>query len=493
MRYPFSALALVIALTCAYAPMAFAQPAPIQGFADLVSTLTPTVVNISTTQKIKGVGAFPGIGDPRMQEQFKDFFERMLPPGAAPFGEEGDQEVQSLGSGFIISSEGYIVTNNHVIADATDVSVTLSDNTKLEAKIVGHDLKTDLALLKVESKKPLPAAKMGDSDAARVGDWVIAIGNPFGLGGTVTAGIISARARNINAGPFDDFIQTDAAINRGNSGGPLFNLQGEVIGINSAIFSPSGGNIGIGFAVPTSLAKNVIDQLKDHGHAIRGWLGVKIQMVTDEIAESMGMKKASGALVVEVTKDSPADKAGVKVGDVITKFDGKDINEMHQLPRIVAETDIGKKVAVELLRDNKPKTVSVTPAEMKEDEPKVTENADNQKVEQPGMTTYAVQGMSLANITDALRTQFSIPATVQGLVIVELNRNGEAAKSGLMFGDVITQVNDSPTPTLDDFKSAMGEARKSGRKYALLRAWRENDSLFVTLPTTEVKKEADKK
>ena len=252
---------------------------------------------------------------------------------AAPGG--GDHEVQSLGSGFVIDPAGLIVTNNHVIQDAEEITVNFQDNTKLTATVVGRDTKTDLALLKVTPKKPLPAVTFGDSDQTRVGDWVLAIGNPYGLGGTVTAGIISAKARNINAGPFDDFLQTDAAINRGNSGGPMFNINGEVIGISTAIFSPNGGSIGLGFAVPSDLAKPVIEQLQKYGRTHRGWLGVKIQTVTDEIAESVGLTPAHGALVLDVSKDSPAGKAGIKTGDIITSFNGHEVKEMRNLPRAV--------------------------------------------------------------------------------------------------------------------------------------------------------------
>lgn len=311
------------------------------GFADLVEKLTPTVVNISTTQKMPGdtmnatATAIP--------EGFHDFPEH-------PENKDDSHKIYSLGSGFIIDPNGYIATNNHVISGSGDITITLSDDTKLDAQIVGHDEKTDLALLKVEAGKKLPSVVFGNSDKARVGDWVIAIGNPFGFGGTVTAGIISARARNLNAGPFDDFIQTDAAINRGNSGGPMFNLQGQVIGINTAIYSPSGENVGIGFAMPIALAKTVFEQLKTKGYVERSWIGIRIEDVTAAAAHNAGLKKPYGALVMSVAENGPAAKAGIVAGDVIVRFDGKNIREMRMLPLCVAETEPGSAVPVELWR-----------------------------------------------------------------------------------------------------------------------------------------------
>lgn len=483
-------VAMLAVLSTSIVP-AQAAPAP-DSFADQVEELMPAVVNISTTQKIKGGMAFPGMQDPQMEEQFREFFERLLPPGS-DFGMGGqpmEQEAQSLGSGFIIDPEGYVVTNNHVIDGASEIHVILSDDTRLDATVVGHDPKTDVALLKVETKKDLPYVRLGDSDKARVGDWVIAIGNPFGLGGTVTAGIISARARNINAGPFDDFIQTDASINRGNSGGPLFNLKGEVIGINTAIFSPSGGSIGIGFAVPSALAKPVISQLKEHGRTFRGWLGVKIQIVTDEIAESLEMKKTYGALVAEVTEGGPAAKAGVQVGDIILSFDGKEVEEMRFLPRMVAEAPIGDTVNVTLLRDGKERSLKVTLGELKEEQTVVsTEEDGSQKLDKPDMATYKTHGMSIADMDASLRERFGIKPDVKGVVVVEMTRGGEAADQGLNFGDVIEKVNDSATHSLDAFKKAMENVRKSGRKHALLRVQRGENTVFITLPTEEKKKD----
>lgn len=485
MRRFFCAIVLATGLSALAATPASARLAP-DSFADQVERLNPAVVNISTTQKINPQAGIPA---PLMDEQFRQFFEKMLPPGSelTP-GMPLEQEAQSLGSGFIIDPKGYIVTNNHVIEGATEIQVILSDKTTLAAKVVGKDTKTDLALLKVETDKTLPSVTFGDSDKARVGDWVIAIGNPFGLGGTVTAGIISARARNINAGPFDDFIQTDASINRGNSGGPLFNLLGEVVGINTAIFSPSGGSVGIGFAVPANLAKPVIDQLKEHGRTFRGWLGVKIQTVTDEIAESLNMKKAKGALVADVTADGPAAKAGLKTGDVILTFDGKTVEEMRYLPRMVAETAIGKAVKITFLRDGKERSSSVTLGELQEEEPAAERVEETQKLEETHYTTFDILGMKIATIDDSLRKKFAMDSAQKGVVVVEISRSSEAAKQGLRFGDVITKVNDNAVTELKHFKDGLEQAKKAGRKNALLQVIREGQVVFVTIPTEAKKK-----
>ena len=336
-------------------------------FSELAERLTPSVVNISTAQKVSVPQQgfefqFPP-GSP-FEEFFKDFLERHR-------GKEGTpqrRQVTSLGSGFVIDGSGLVVTNNHVIAEADEITVITHDGEKLEAKLLGKDPKTDLALLKVEPTRPLQALKWGDSRISKVGDWVLAIGNPFGLGGTVTAGIISARGRDINAGPYDDFLQTDAAINRGNSGGPLFNLDGEVIGISTAIYSPTGGSVGIGFAVPSQLARPVIEQLQKFGRTRRGWLGVNIQTVTDEIAEGLGLEKAQGALVARVTEGGPAAAAGLEQGDVVLEFDGRPVEEMRTLPRIVAETSVGQEVQVKVWRKGETQSFKVTLGELEEAE-----------------------------------------------------------------------------------------------------------------------------
>src|SRR5689334_19280437 len=338
------------------------------GIADVAERVIDAVVNISTSQNVAsrnqgggGGGAMPNLpNDPQLDELFRDFFNRRGQGDNQNRGNNTPRRVNSLGSGFIIDSAGIVVTNNHVIADADEITVILNDGSRIKAELIGKDQKTDLALLRVKTDKQLKSVRFGNSDSLRLGEWVIAIGNPFSLGGTVTAGIVSARNRDINSGPYDNYIQTDAAINRGNSGGPLFNLDGEVVGVNTAIISPSGGSIGIGFAVPSKTALAVIDQLKNFGETRRGWLGVRIQQVTDEIAESLGIKPARGALVAGVDEKGPAKPAGIEPGDVIVKFDGQDIKEMRDLPRVVADTPVGKDVPVLVIRKGKEETKTVT-------------------------------------------------------------------------------------------------------------------------------------
>ena len=500
---------ILLAATLSFAPPVLAQanerPA---SFADLVEKLSPAVVNVSTTQKVKGGGAMtygmpfedlpPEFQNSPELEPFRQFFDQFGkkhgPKSEAP-EEAPDRQVYSLGSGFVIDATGYVITNNHVIDDADEVTVTLSDHTKYKAKIIGRDKKTDLALLKVDAKKDLPFVNLGDSDAMRVGDWVIAIGNPYGLGGSVTQGIISARQRSINAGPFDDFLQTDAPINRGNSGGPLFNLKGEVIGINTAIFSPSGGSIGIGFAIPVALAKPVIDQLKQFGHTHRGWLGIKIQEVSEEAAESLGLAKQMGALVLEVGKDSPADKAGIKAGDVITKFDGKDISEMRFLPRMVAETKIGKTVPVTYWRGNASKTADISVGELDEHEDEASNDGQDKdkKAKSKNPDAETVMGMQVSPLTQKLREELNVGETQTGVAVVDIVRGSEAAKRGVRPGDIIVDVNTSPIKSADDLKKAFESAAKNGRKFALVRVAREKETAFVTLPTAEETKEEKKK
>ncbi|MDE3059654.1 MAG: DegQ family serine endoprotease [Pseudomonadota bacterium] len=488
-------LAITMALPAAASP-AVSQMHPMPAsFADLVDKLSPAVVNVSTTQKVKGGGMagmpFQDLPDSPEFEPFREFFDQFN----RNQGKEVEHEVYSLGSGFIIDPAGYIVTNNHVVDEAEEVMVTLSDNSKYKAKIIGRDKKTDLALLKVEAKKDLPFVPFGDSDAMRVGDWVIAIGNPYGLGGSVTQGIISARQRSLNAGPFDDFLQTDASINRGNSGGPLFNEKGEVIGINTAIFSPSGGSIGIGFAVPSIVAKPVIAQLKEYGRTHRGWLGVKIQEVSEEAAESVGLPKTMGALVLEVSKGSPADKAGLEPGDVITAYDGKEITEMRFLPRMVAETKIGKSVSLTYWRKNASKTVDITIGELNEND----EEADDQnpgkgkKSKNKHEGSQAVLGMSVAPLTAPVREELGLDAKQTGLAVVDVESGSGADKHGIRPSDVITDVNNEPVKSIEDLKSAFDNARKAGRKFALVKIVRDKEAAFVTLPTGEEKEKKKEK
>src|SRR5215472_5409489 len=350
---------LALALPVTISPAAARGP---DAIADIAESVIDAVVNVSTSQNVESKpGAMPQLppGSP-FEEFFDEFFKNRRGQGENPDKDHAPRRVNSLGSGFIIDASGVVVTNNHVIADADEITIILNDGTKLKAEIIGRDLKTDLALLKVKPDKPLKAVQFGDSDRLRLGEWVVAIGNPFSLGGTVTAGIVSARNRDINSGPYDNYIQTDAAINRGNSGGPLFNLDGEVIGVNTAIISPSGGSIGIGFAVPSKTAVAVIDQLRQFGETRRGWLGVRIQQVTDESAESLKIKPARGALVAGVDDKGPAKPAGIEPGDVIVNFDGHEIKEMRDLPRVVADTPVGKEVQVIVVRKGKEETKTVT-------------------------------------------------------------------------------------------------------------------------------------
>lgn len=488
-----SALRLLVASLLFFATPAFAQ-APQAGFADLVDKLSPAVVNISTTQKVKQAqgpmgmpfqGLPPGLEDAPELQPFKEFFDR--------FGQmqknQPEREVYSLGSGFVIDAKGYVITNNHVINEAQEITVTFSDNTKYKATIIGRDSKTDLALLKIDAKKDLPFVALGDSDAMRVGDWVIAIGNPFGLGGSVTQGIISARQRSINAGPFDDFLQTDAPINRGNSGGPLFNTKGEVIGINTAIFSPTGGSVGIGFAIPTALAKPVIAQLKEFGKTHRGWLGVKIQEVSDEVADSVGLDKARGALVLDVSKDSPADKAGIQAGDVITNFDGKDIAEMRFLPRMVAETKIGKKATITYWRKGKEHTANITVGELDEKtEEADAKDASGESGKNNPAGTETLLGLDLAPLSPTLRQRYKIDSQTGGVLVVDVASGSEMAKRGVQPGDVLVDVNGEAVKAVSDVKKAFDAAKKQGRKFALVKISRGGEDAFVPLPVSEEKK-----
>ena len=451
---------------------AFARPAP-DSFADLVEKLTPAVVNISTAQRVRSpemrdLMPKPPPGSP-FEDLFHDFFERQQPGNR-----ERKRKITSLGSGFVIDPSGYVVTNNHVITQADEITVVLNDGRQFPAKVIGHDTKTDLAVLKIDTDEPLAAVVFGDSDEVRVGDWVLAIGNPFGLGNTVTAGILSARGRDINAGPYDDFLQTDAPINRGNSGGPLFNMQGEVIGINTAIFSPSGGSVGIGFAVPTTIAKRVIAQLREYGRTRRGWLGVRIQRVDDVLAESLGLEKPRGALVAAVTPDSPAEAAGIETGDVIIEFDGRDIPEMRNLPRIVATTKIGKTVDVLVLRKERKLTLEVEIAELDEEEV-VLASAGSE----PSSAEAISLGMTFATITPNLRERFDLGEEALGVVVTDVAPDSAAAERGIRPGDVILEVGLEKVDTPAEVLEKVEAAHEAKRKSVLLLVDRGGDQRFV--------------
>ena len=470
-------LAVPVAAALVWMPVpADARGAP-ESFADLVEDLLPAVVNVSTTQKIAGRDSGPGFDIPE-DSPFRDFFDQFN--RRRDDDEDRPRRATSLGSGFVIDASGLIVTNNHVIEGADKITVTFADDTTLEAELIGRDAKTDLAVLKVTTGKKLPFVSWGNSDRARVGDWVIAIGNPLGLGGTVTAGIISARQRDINSGPYDDFIQTDAPINRGNSGGPLFNVHGEVIGINTAIYSQSGGSIGIGFAIPSNLADGVIEQLREFGVTKRGWLGVQIQAVTEEIAESLGLEKAEGALVAGVLENSPAEAAEMQTGDVILKFDGKVVDESRRLPRMVAETDVGVTVDVVVWRDGAETNIKVRLGELEKfDKANLTHSEpDPEKAESRAIDEL---GLELSTITPKLAERYELDQEMQGVVIIDVDEDSAAAEKGLRKGDVIVEVNQEPVASPTAVADSIEDAGKNGRRSVLLLIDRDGDLRFIAL------------
>jgi serine protease Do len=450
-------------------------------FADLVDELVPAVVNVSTTQRVGGEGR-PGPEIPQFppgspfQEFFDEFFDER---------ERQPRRATSLGSGFIIDPEGYIVTNLHVIEGADEITVVLSDDTNLTAEVVGSDERTDIAVLQVETDMELPYVEWGSSSRMRVGDWVVAIGNPFGLGGTVTAGIISARARDIRAGPYDDFLQTDASINRGNSGGPMFNLAGEVIGINTAIFSPSGGSIGIGFAIPSDLAQNVVAQIVEYGRTRRGWLGVRIQTVTEEIAEGLQLDEAEGALVASVTPSGPAEEAGIRPGDVIVGFDDEEIEEMRELPRVVAETPVGDTVDVTVIRRGEERTIEVTLGELEvaEEEGLLAARPGAEPPGGEGAETGRLErlGFELAPLGEDLRREYDIPRGIDGVVITDVERGSPAAEEGLEAGEVIVEVDQETVSSPSQVAERVEAAREAGRGSVLLLVSRAGDMRFIAL------------
>ena len=452
-----------------------ARPAP-DSFADLADQLLPAVVNISSSQTLDSQAGIevPVVppGSP-FEDFFKEFFDRNQ--------QQRSRRATSLGSGFIISPDGFIVTNNHVIQDADEISVILHDETRLEAQVIGRDPKTDLAILTIEPARTLPSITFGDSDRTRVGDWVIAIGNPFGFGGSVTAGIISARSRDIQVGPYDDFFQTDASINRGNSGGPMFNLNGEVIGINTAIFSPSGGSVGIGFAIPSNVAGPVVRQLIEHGEVRRGWLGVRIQTVTEELAESFGLAEPGGALVAEVMADGPAAAADVKKGDVIIAFGERKIQDMRQLPRLVADTEVGNTVSVTVWRDRREVPLNVTIAALEEEGEKAAARPSGRS-KAPGTLSIEPLGLTLSELDEKLRERFDLAAEDEGVVVTEVQADGISAENGLRPGDLIVEVEQGEVLTPADVAARVEEARKAGRKTVLLLVQGQGGLQFVAIP-----------
>ena len=486
-----TALALTTALTAPVlvvpmltAPPAIAGQAAVQDLSDLAAKVTPAVVNVAVTMK---AGAADD-DDVQMsdrsgqQQQMEEFMQRF----AERFGQKGmpqvkpqhpAQKAQAVGTGFIVDAAGWIVTNYHVAGKADSITVTLTDGRKLPAKLMGGDEKTDLALLKVESDKPLPFVSFGDATKVRVGQPVMAVGNPFGLGGTVTTGIVSARGRDIHSGPFDDYIQTDAAINRGNSGGPLFDIDGKVIGINTAIFSPTGGNIGLGFAIPSSLAEPVVIQLKTSGRVERGLLGVQIQPVSSEIAQSMSLNGEKGALVADVTADSPALAAGIKSGDVIKSVDGKDVDSIRDLTRMISAIKPGTSVKLGVWRDGKDMSVTAKIGDQKDEAAVVKASADKQADKKAEPMSY---GVSLAPLSDEMRQELKLKGSVKGAVIAAVEPGSPADEQGLKAGDVLQQVGkdqiDSPKMAAEKLK----EAKKTG-KPVLMKIYREGMTRFVAI------------
>jgi serine protease Do len=455
------------------------------GIADVAEKVIDAVVNISTSQTVDSrIGNVPNLppGSP-MEEFFDEFFKNRR--GQGENQGRGPHRVNSLGSGFIIDPSGLVVTNNHVISDADEINVILNDGTKLKAELVGKDTKSDLALLRVKPEAPLKSVQFGDSDKLRLGEWVIAIGNPFSLGGTVTAGIVSARNRDINSGPYDNYIQTDAAINRGNSGGPLFNLDGEVIGINTAIISPSGGSIGIGFAVPSKSAVAVLDQLRQYGETRRGWLGVRIQQVTDDIAESLNIKPTRGALIAGVDDKGPAKPGGIEPGDVVIRFDGHDIKDMRDLPRIVADTPVGKDVEVVIIRKGKEETRIVKLGRLEDGEKLAA--ADKDKKDAPPEQKSVVQktlGLELSSLSDDLRKKFKIRDSIKGVVVTDVDASVASASSDkrLAAGEVILEVQYEAVGNPTDLQSRLDSLKAAGKKVAvLLVATPDGDTRFVAL------------
>jgi serine protease Do len=464
----------------AIAPVVPRAGAPLS-FADLAARLQPAVVNISTTQRIEVTNANPFSGTP-----FDELFRRFGQGGDTPDGRPVTREATSLGSGFIISADGYVVTNNHVIsggggarrgsAVVSSITVTLPDRKEYSARVIGRDPQSDLALLKIEAKN-LPFVQFGDSTQTRVGDWVVAIGNPFGLGGTVTAGIVSALHRNIGlGGAYDRYIQTDASINQGNSGGPMFDLQGNVIGINTAIFSPTGGNVGIGFAIPAEEARPVIETLKSGSRVKRGYLGVGIQPMTEDIATSLGLPKDRGEIVARVEPGEPAARAGVRQGDVIVRVAGRDVTPDNTLSYIVANSPIGSRVPIELIRDGKRMTVTAIVGERPPEEQLAASSGFDEEEEGGAPTsegatpqsTRAAIGLNLQTLTPQIARQLGIAATVKGVVVSGVDPASDAASQGLQARDVILSINQRPTTTAQEAAAAVDAALKAGRKSVLL-------------------------
>jgi len=492
MRYSRAVIGALLAVSLLLSPVvslpaSSAARGP-DSLADVVDQVLDAVVNISasTTVSEQRSVQLPQLppGSP-FQDFFEEFFGPNGPNGQQGGGQGGGQRPQrkssSLGSGFIIDASGIVVTNNHVIADANEITVILTDGTRLKAELVGRDTKVDLAVLRVKSDKPLKAVKFGDSDKARLGDWVVAIGNPFGLGGTVTTGIVSARNRDISDNSYGQYIQTDAAINKGNSGGPLFNMQGEVIGVNTAILSPTGGSIGIGFSVPSTMAKGVVEQLIQFGETRRGWLGVRIQNVDETIAESLGLGTARGALVADVDPKGPAKPAGIEAGDVILKFDGRDVKDSKDLPRLVGQTAVGKTVDIVVMRKGKELTKTARLERLQETE-KQSKMDDSKSEKNPPTLSRKIAGMDVQPLSDDLRKKFSVKDSVKGLIVTKVEPNSVAADKRITAGDVIVEVQQEPATSPDSLARRIDTLKKDGKKSVLLLVSNaQGDTRFVAV------------
>jgi serine protease Do len=476
-------------MTCAYAVVLcfmFIFSAHANGpesIADLADGLLDAVVNISTSQRVDG-NTDDSVTPPNLpdgspfKELFDDFFKKQNSKD-----KHNNQNVESLGSGFVIDAgEGIIISNHHVVADADAIEVNFTNGKKLKATLIGKDLKTDLAVLKVDPKQfPLTAVKFGDSDTARIGDWVMAIGNPFGLGGTVTVGIISARNRDINSGPYDRFIQTDAAINKGNSGGPLFNMKGEVIGVNSVIISPTGGSIGLAFSIPSELAVGVVTQLRQFGETRRGWLGVRIQYITDDIAESLGLKNSQGALIAGIIKDGPITTGSLQIGDVVKKFGTQEIKEARDLSLAVSNRAAGESVDLVILRKNLEMSVKVTLGRLEDSEKINGQKKDGDK-STPEITTLEILGMSVQDLDEVSIRKFGIDESVTGVLITHITPNSLGSKKKIQVGDVISEVGQKSVKSTKDFVARVEELKRLGRKtLLLLLASNTGEMRFLTL------------